>query len=337
MLFFLLMNKSIFSIQQISLKYKPEERFEPIGYSIFLPDSRIIFISRFVLSQCCHKIMVIDPKSPNNNFSFDYCNSKVFTLELLDNGHIITSPNVSMFDISNPSNIKEYNVTNEYNSSYGYALLPNNEIAIFYLDAKINIHHRDCPYQYKYTLQNFIFNHYIPFGKYIHSVKKLLIFLYNLSKKCYSIHFYDMTTKEIVTSIKWNPTRSLCPNIIELKECRLLLEDNEAFYVLNLKTFCIEKSFEYQLDEYETTHFMIVSFLINANDEQLKTLPLFNGLYNKIESYNTFTFGNDKLLVLRMKRGYICTYQIDDYVLFYFEPNGALYKLTNNFNYSNYE
>ena len=147
----------------------------------------------------------------------------------------------------------------------------------------------------------------------------------------------DMTTKEIVTSIKWNPTRSLCPNIIELKECRLLLEDNEAFYVLNLKTFCIEKSFEYQLDEYETTHFMIVSFLINANDEQLKTLPLFNGLYNKIESYNTFTFGNDKLLVLRMKRGYICTYQIDDYVLFYFEPNGALYKLTNNFNYSNYE
>ena len=131
MLFFLLMNKSIFSIQQISLKYKPEERFEPIGYSIFLPDSRIVFISRFVLSRCCHKLMVIDPKSPNNNFSFDYCNSKVFTLELLDNGHIITSPNVSMFDISNPSNIKEYNVTNEYNSSYGYALLPNNEIAIF--------------------------------------------------------------------------------------------------------------------------------------------------------------------------------------------------------------
>ena len=82
---------------------------------------------------------------------------------------------------------------------------------------------------------------------------------------------------------------------------------------------------------------MIVSFLINANDEQLKTLPLFNGLYNKIESYNTFTFGNDKLLVLRIKRGYICTYQIDDYVLFYFEPNGALYQLTNNFNYSNYE
>ena len=38
-----------------------------------------------------------------------------------------------------------------------------------------------------------------------------------------------------------------------------------------------------------------------------------------------------------MKRGYICTYQIDDYVLFYFEPNGALYKLTKNFNYSNYE
>ena len=78
----------------------------------------------------------------------------------------------------------------------------------------------------------------------------------------FSLSFIDLNSKQIMTLLHSNRKKEIFSNIIELDNLKFLVEDEESFFVLNLKNFQIEQTVIYPLTAREQCMCLNIPFLI---------------------------------------------------------------------------
>ena len=328
-------NNSVFSVKPISINdcFSNIECY--IEHACRLKDSRIaVLLFYYYLNFSDHKIIIIDPISFQKSFEFDFSNACYHKIDQLPNGHIITFPEVHMFDISNQNNIKKYDIKADCDSYCNYELLPNNELAILYQNGIINVHHCDTPYHFKYTLRKKTANTEGKWIKFIFSIKMLMVCLRDSIKYTRSFHFIDLESKEVVTYLQL-PKAIIFPNLIELENKKLLIQDEDSFFVLNLKSFLVEIRFDYYIKRLEKLICHNLPFLVKIDRKIIDNMQIINDK-SKIENSVVLNIGNENIVVIRFKE-YCVPISNYTHSQLFLSNSSELFELTNNYHYNNYK
>ena len=117
----------------------------------------------------------------------------------------------------------------------------------------------------KYTLVKEKKNEVNCWGRYLTSMQMLMICTMKEQMYTFSFSFIDLYSKQIMTSLFSNNKIEIYSNIIELKNFKLLVEDNDFFFVLNLRNFQIEQTVSYIITEREQGVCLNIPFLIRKD------------------------------------------------------------------------
>ena len=275
---------SLFTLKSIPIDFSDDDIAQMkilIVFATLLKDSRIAIISKYQL--CDYEIHIINPNTSQVELSFGRCGECYFKIEGLPNGHLIVTPSFFIFDISDPNSIQKYKTTKK--GALEYALLPDDEMALIYHDSKIEIYQSVYPYLLKDTLFEPKTDLQGLWVKFVYSINMLMACFIiggsNAKNTRYtSLHFFDLEKGQCVTSIKFNHCNLIFSNIIELKDFKLLVEDEDSFYVLNLESFIIEEKFDYKLNDYESCLNINVPFLIRIDNITQSNLQFINDKSN---------------------------------------------------------
>lgn len=186
----------------------------------------------------------------------------------------------------------------------------------------------------KYTLVKEKKNEVNCWGRYLTSMQMLMICTMKEQMYTFSFSFIDLYSKQIMTSLFSNHKIEIYSKIIELKNFKLLVEDDDFFFVLNLRNFQIEQTVSYIITEREQGVCLNIPFLIKKDLAHQQEIDVIKENFGII-GYKVIDIDKEQVIVLKLKMGYICNV-FNNNTIYYFDHLRQFLELTNHCHYQNY-
>ena len=233
-------------IHNIEIKTKSINFQFEISKATLLRDNRIAAYGFY--NKCSSLLVIIDLEKSNSIILKQQKKSmQIYHLRQLNNGYLMSSSLLTLWDISNPNSECNYLLIDNKKVYVNHFIqLPNNDIVLLkpesFSQKIITVISGEAPYVVKYSITC---NYSILCTaklKYIKNKNYILVSCYKNEANSTDLIIIDMTLKQIVSMIGLGSNNYLPESYITEVSGDKVIVFTEPFYsVLNLSTFTIEE------------------------------------------------------------------------------------------------
>lgn len=237
-------------IHNIEIKTKSINFQFEISKATLLRDNRIAAYGFY--NKCSSLLVIIDLEKSNSIILKQQKKSmQIYHLRQLNNGYLMSSSLLTLWDISNPNSECNYLLIDNKKVYVNHFIqLPNNDIVLLkpesFSQKIITVISGEAPYVVKYSITC---NYSILCTaklKYIKNKNYILVSCYKNEANSTDLIIIDMTLKQIVSMIGLGSNNYLPESYITEVSGDKVIVFTEPFYsVLNLSTFTIEEKIYY--------------------------------------------------------------------------------------------